>query len=67
MKDRDTMFLQEVADLLRVHRHTLRRWIVERGIPHTKHGERGHYRFSRAAVTAWLKGKQPGAAGGKGK
>ena len=52
-EEREVLSVPEAADFLGVKERTLRRWIVERGVPHAKIG--GLIRFRRSALVEWLK------------
>lgn len=51
------MTVQEVADLLRVHKMTIYRLIHDEAIGYIK--IRGGYRITRAALTKYLDGRWP--------
>lgn len=48
----DILTATEAASMLRVHIDTLRKMCAQGKIPHQRLG--ASYRFSRAALTAWL-------------
>jgi excisionase family DNA binding protein len=45
--------LQDVCDYLGVKRHTVMRWIVQRGMPASKVGKL--WRFKTADIDEWIK------------
>lgn len=51
--EREVLSVPEAAAFLGVKERTLRRWIVERGVPHAKIG--GLIRLRRSALVEWLK------------
>jgi excisionase family DNA binding protein len=51
MEQNEVLTLAEVAKLLRVERHQVRK-LIERGLPYKRIGSR--YRFLRREVIAWL-------------
>lgn len=52
----------EVAQLLRIHVRTLKRWREERGLPHLRLGPTSHsaVRYDPEAVDAWLRAQMHG-------
>jgi excisionase family DNA binding protein len=50
---RDYLTLPEVADMLKVHPLTVRRWVAEDGLPVVRIS-RQTVRVSRSALEAWM-------------
>jgi excisionase family DNA binding protein len=51
-QDKEVLSVPEAAAFLGIRERTLRRWIVERGMPHAKVG--GLLRFRKSALLEWL-------------
>jgi excisionase family DNA binding protein len=58
VKQKDVMNVREVAELLGKHPKTIRKLVIERGLPVLK-TTGNEPRFMRAAVLSWLEGKDP--------
>ena len=52
------LVLREVAELLRVNERTVRRWIVQEGLPCVHLGTR--LRFSQRNVLRWVSAREEG-------
>jgi excisionase family DNA binding protein len=52
------LLLPEVAELLRVDERTVRRWIVQKGLPCIRLGTR--LRFSQRNVLRWVSAREEG-------
>jgi excisionase family DNA binding protein len=52
------LLLREVAELLRVNERTVRRWIVQEGLPCIRLGTR--LRFSARNVLRWVSAREEG-------